>query len=459
MISPLGSGWRCHVTDVRRYFPRARVDLSLVPAGDGELTGAEGELLRLGAVAPRSVTVDCNDPEKADTWRAEFDLGHFPMDPKQVRAAIAAVHIGGVKGPRARLDTSSGDNIIVMGHADKVQRKLMGDRSHVSFEGRDYTSLFLDPDWGTLTLELGRPLDELVAEALEHYPGVGRMGLEVRGMASAPIIPAGNTQKTKAFTFSESGKVWDGLQELAGRAGAILTVDRDTVVIQPPRNVSPFDGTARPMFIDGRNLSNVEVTRKLSRDDVQNVRVKAMDPATFEVVEGVWPDPPRSVTKIQRTNGKTTSRTTEEEFRVFKVSHPNPTPGVLTEIAKRIWEARDQQALKVSMGTDELMAPAQIPGDLNHPVSWSYPVTRLRNGHTVRLHIDRGTRHMLDRPISQQRRELELRARGYSDPVAEVMAKSWRVLDRLMFVDSCTHKMGSESGYSLSIEAVNSLEI
>lgn len=443
---------------IRTYYPRARVNLSLVQRGAGLLTGADGELMALGAIRPRSVHVDCNDPEKADTWSAQFDLGHFPLDPSEVRAAVAAVHIGQVANAEDELITTNSENLIAVGHADKVTRKYSGDRASVEFEGRDYTALFLDTLWGDAALKTGRRLDEMIADLIASKPGLSRMLIETRGMDRAPIISPGTTAKTKVFRYQDTGKVWDGLQDLAAQAGVILTVDRDVVVIQPPRNVGPNSLESRPIFVDGLNLKNLDITRSMAQDEIDNVKVRAVDPRTYKTLEGFWPNPPRETVKITRSKGQTSKNRTQE-FSVHRISHPAPTEAILTEVAKRIWEARAQQQLEVKLETAEMLVPSIVPGDLNGEIAWSFDATKMRNGRTIRLRVDRETRHVLDRPITAGQREIELRAVGYTAQVANVLAQSWHTLDRLLFVDSCKHSFDADSGYSLSLNCVNSLEI
>lgn len=437
----------------------AAFDPTLAAAvGDPERTieRAMDQLVAISNVQPRSVSVEHNDVFTADTFDVEFDEYLFRVDPRDVRALMVDIRMGGTDAPTTPLPVGADDPRQLYGHADEVTQSYQTDgASTIKAKGRDYTGILLDETWQGRRLELGRPLSELIAEALD--PVLALRPLEVvtaPGLEDA-VIPKGARRRDHFFTASPDASLWEGLLELTMRAGLMLVVEVDRLVLQPPRNVLAQEQARTPLFVEGRDIKELTIERNLGTADLPAVQIAAYDRASGQVVRGTWP-PERKVARL--TKGK---RSEDKTVQRFFVRATSPTEDALTAIAQRVFSLYARQQLEVSFTTHEL-AIASGDGAEQHNQRGAgaprTPSTAIRNGTAIRVRLDPRVRNVLARDYSPQKSVRELRAQGYAPQVAAMLARSWRPLERLLFVSRATHRF-SDGEYELKVSAQNFITI
>ena len=442
------------VLEIRAAFEQSQQQS--VGSPDQTVRRALEQLVALSAIEPRSASVEHNDIFTADTFEIELDEYLFRVAPTDVRALMIDLRFGHTERANDALDISGDTHRQIYGHADHISQAYVVDgASTIMAKGRDYTGLLLDEKWQGRRLELGRPLTELIEEALEPVVALAPLDLVLAPGLDDPIIEAGPRRRDRFFVVSPETSLWEGLLELTMRAGLMLTVAVDRLLIQPPRNVLAEEQSELPLFIEGRNLKQLKVERNLGTADLPSVLISAYDRATRQVVTGQWPTA-RKVARL--TKGKRSEKQTIQRFFV-KVGHP--TTDSLTLLAKRVFTLYARQQLEVSFTTydmavsrDELAAQHNARG-----ASGVTQTTRIRNGTGVRVRFEPEVRHVLARrgTISTTRRELV--AMGYEPEVADILARAWEPVEQLLYVNTATQRYGQGGEYSLSVRAQNYITV
>ncbi|MFB6373327.1 MAG: hypothetical protein ABEN55_09485 [Bradymonadaceae bacterium] len=438
----------------RVYHPEARCNLVFAPR-EGYRPGREIELT---AVQPISVQATSNPVNKADTFEVTFEETLFPIDPRQVRSMSVDIHMGDSGSLDQDLDVATNAHRMFFGVVDELQSAFPeDDTTTVTFTGRDYSAFLLDKEWGQRTVQLGRPLDMIVRDVLSTFDAEQQLDVRVEGFnGPAPTVSA-VTQKERQYAAKGEDSVKKGLDQLAKRAGALITVQYDEVVVRPPRNTNTT--SIKPLFVAGRNLSNLEVTRQLGANDLPNVLVQAVDPNTREVVEGQFPRPFKGDVEISKSGqGGQTSRTKSTKVKKFQVQLSSPTRSQLDTIAERIFRRFEQQQLEVHFETKDMRTWEVVGTQTTRPAP-SYEVASLKNGDAIRILIDRDTRSILDRAVSKQHKARQLQSKGYSPKVAEQLAESWKGLNHPLWVSEARHNLDADGGYTLEVDAQNAITV
>jgi hypothetical protein len=440
----------------RIYHPEARCNLVFAPREEfpkgGELT--------LTAVQPMSVQATSNPVNEADTFEATFEEPLLPVDPRDLRSMSVDIHLGDSGSLEDDLDVASGAHRMFFGVVDDIEKNFPSDdASTLRLSGRDYSAFLLDKEWGTESVQLGRPLDAIVRDVLRTFEAHKQLDVRVAGFnGPAPTVQA-TTNKERQFSAKEGGSVKDGLDQLAKRVGALITVRYDEVLIRPPRTIASTETAALPLFVAGRNLRSLNVTRQLGSNDLPNVLVQAVDPSSREVVEGQFPRPFKGTVEISKSGeGAQTQRTKSTRVKKFQVRLSSPTRDQLDQIAERIYRRFEQQQLSISFETRD-MRTWEVVGNQTKQPSPSYEVASLHNGDAVRVLIDRESRDILSQAVSQQHKARQLEKKGYSPPVAREFAQSWRTLNQPMFVQTATHNLDEGGAYTLEVDAQNAITV
>lgn len=445
------------------YFPEARCTLRLVP------TNADrDDVVVMQGVQPMSVRVESTPVNAADTFEATFEEPIFPLDPRAARAVGVDVHIGDAGGHSTPLDTSSDDHLAHLGTVDSIEKAFpRDDAATVTFEGRGYAAFLLDQDWRDRRVRIDQPLDEVARDVVETLPENQQMDVDVEGFPQGAPTVGGGTPKRSTFSAKEGATVWEGLSEIAKKAGALVSVRRDTLVVRPPRTVSESDRL--PVFVAGHNVTDLTITREWGVQDLPNVLVQAIDPETREVVEGQYPDPFKGTTTISKSSG-TTSQSTDIQVKKFQIRHPSPTTTKLDDLAEQIWRRFEQQQLEVEITTRELET-WKLTADQVRSRNFSARHTKrrrntptfrlptLQNGDQIWMHIDREARSVLEADVSRDDKRRRLIREGYRPSVADTLAASWLQIRGPMFVEKATHSIGDDGTYELSISAKNAITV
>jgi len=444
----------------RIYYPSARANIAILPRS-GSFEEGTGDLLRLLAVKPSSISVERNDLNTADTFKVTFGESVFPIDPRLVRSVSVDLFIGDTGGLDRSLEIRDATNRALIGTVDEIEKDFSNDGAdEVTLSGRDHSAFLLDEQWGHRSVELGRPAVDIVADVLETVPSASLLEVVDGYPGKAPTIPAGKGKKRSQYRAKKDATIWEGLSQLVGRTGSVVTVKHDRVVVRPPRSFQTEESA--PTFVRGRNLSSLKIKKKYDRTEIPNILVVARDPGTLEIVEGRFPQKAVKSKSVAREGGQPQPVESEKTERI-SIEHPDPTPAKLRDVARRIRERYSQQQIEVELETKEMrtweLEKNQVTPRRLEVAEESFRVPTLGNGDTVRVFVNRESRTVLRKAVSDAQKARELQRQGFERAVAEELARGWRVVDTPLFVDKASHEISSSGEYSCDLTLINRLTI
>lgn len=440
------------------YFPTARANIALVPTTADLLNLDPGDVLRQSAIKPSKIEVTHNNAHEADEWTMEMPVAHFNVDPRIISTLSTEIFIGDAGGLDNPLDTSDSRRASVLGTMDEFSKEYSATgRELATLNGRDYTAFLLDNEWNGY-VDLEGTLSDVIREVLDTFAATKRM--RVTSLLDQPsTFTAGRSKMQRRFAPKSGATLWEGLRDIARRFGLIVTVRGDQVVIRPPQDTS-LDSHL-PVFVAGRNLQSLSVSKKYGAEYAPNVIVRSRDPDTWDIVEGKYPRTDQQIARVVARQGKTPENVTSIDFKNFEINHPDPTPPKLDTIARQVHERFVQQQLEVSFETREMLT-WELPQNAVGPqvidgFEETFDLTTLRNGDAIRIVIDPASRDILERATSKEQKRRQLQREGFDAQVADELAKKWQTINAPFYVDRATHTVDSGS-YQLSVDAINKIK-
>jgi hypothetical protein len=265
--------------------------------------GAPNKIITVRNLRPRSCVVARNGYHDADTWNAEFDLRVLPFDPETIASIAIRVYMW--EGDQYDGDTTGRWAIdqyeMVRGLADDDTIHVDRSRNRLNLSGRDFTAL-LDPEWDPRQpIRAGVPLMQEVQRIADSAapPGTTARFLVVwqvvdeNGVQIDPnsILSNGSARstKTRGMWVKQGKTTWDVIYDLVIQNGFICFVRDSTIVITTPRSQMSGDLSTTPVVTYGRDLSELEVTRKMARKRIPRVRISYWDAKLTQKFEVVYP--------------------------------------------------------------------------------------------------------------------------------------------------------------------------
>lgn len=427
------------------YYPRALASLSF--ALEGELPAASLVLPRSWAaieeispppvlqshpvtVLPKWLRITRNPYNQADTCSLKIDYRHFPFDPRIARAVAMECHIGNSGGVNERFDPLAGDGQFV-GQADNGDWRL-SDGNEITIDARDQTALLIDLPWDGKKTDLSIPLDQLVADILAGNPITSKMGVELRGIDTAPSVGDDRGDSGQSMPGATTSSTWDHISTLAAQAGLVAWIESNNVVISPSQ--TPASLAEAPAMVFGNNLKSLTIQREFTRRMTPPVVLASYDPENRKTLRAVFPE-----TGSQSVTGQGQVRTESPVF--FRLSNVK-SQEAMDRMAKAIYRRRLRQDISLFFETGEMTGPG------------GEDLTRLKAGDALSIYMDPGERQYLHgQERSERARYLE--ARGYSPDVAASIADGYERLAPFYVVAEAEHTFDAMQGYSLRVKALS----
>jgi hypothetical protein len=428
------------------------------------------------ALVPESVSVKINDYRTADTFNCELDYKNFPFDPRSIRSIQVTVH---VEDARRILDWPDAvqpkpETTIFAGFADETTIDLDEDNRKVSFSGRDLTSILIDTRWdGTLVDVQNVTLDVVIKRILGKLDATKGLKVSFRIRGKMPTLaqipggygdpaagPDGELRNKRSARPNES--YWDVIQDLITRAGLIGYIEIDTLVITDPNAL--YDRKDAKQFIYGRNLTSLQMKRKIGRVKDINLKLTSMNPRLAEPVITCHiprdatpafkkrmkvPDGDIMIERI-RPDGTKEEKPEPAPFLAFNIPRA-PSRQRLIEIGENIFEEMSRQQIEGQIKTGEMMG-RNLQGV-------EFDLTKMRIGTPIDIKIDNSDLVGMREIDSETEREHYLRERGYTAEVAKYFAKTFTGFGSPFYTKGVEMAMGADDGFSLTIEYVNFIEL
>ncbi len=479
------------------YFPQAAITLRVLFEDFGQGQAKLQELHSLRVLA-RSVEVNLNDYTQADTFSCEIDYKQLPFDPRAIRSCGVTISMQNMRGTpesgkefsvsrTANVIEPSDDNTIFIGFADDDTITFDEERRTVRLEGRDFTALLLDQKYTAGPIDLAKPLDKIIRAILDlyketRYNGTTKTGLQIdnRVREALPnlgaICPDFNDKgQTKNVKRNESP--WDVIQDLVARAGLIAYVELDKLVISKPRVL--YDAQQAKRFVYGKNLSKLELKRKIGRMKNFNVACRSLSIETKEVLlakipleaTAAWssatgiPAKEVKIPKMSAVGNRTgTTKNPGDKTPINAAAVPEDEaapyltfrfPNVkskahLIKIGEKLYEELGRQQLEGNFSTREM----ETMDGLNQ----CFDLLKLRIGTPVQIQIDQADMEGLSQKNGERERSQFLQMRGYTPQVANILAQTLK-RPSMIFYTRGVRFSHSDQGFSIDVEFINFIEL
>lgn len=423
-------------------------------------------------VSCRSVSVERNDYSEADTVKLTIDHNAFPFDPRCVRACGISVFMENRKRIFNKdnslslitpndLDIEQNDaNKVFLGFADESSIRFDNETKTVSIEGRDYTGLFIDQKRvNTEPIPLSKPVDQIIAdlileqEATKEIKVLNRTGIELPTLAKlAPDFNASTSVKNQ----KRKETYWDIMQDILGRIGLLGFIEIDKFVIAKPQNI--YEKKNIKQFIWGKNIKELNFTRKLGRAKNFNVKVVSFNALEKRVEEALIPeeaiDPnikaPRVTIPQLDKDGKKIEPPKDADFITFNVKDVT-NKEQLIRIGESIFEEMSRQQIEGSLTTYEM----EVPQEGTEPIKFS----QIRNGTAIRVFMASDEIKQIGSNSSIEEKTAFLIKRGYPRNVARAFASSLDRINTAFYTRSVMFELDQDNGFTMKIDFINFIDI
>ena len=454
-------------------------------------------------LVPISVDVQKTSYQRADTFSMTVRFEDLPFDPRLARSILVHIAVVDVKS----LDSFTADNfrpehIIFSGFADTHNISLESVDRTITFEGRDYTALFIDSQFDnanlpdakgerTQTIKLDRPVLTIIKDLMSNLPAVKNMKIrdETNGKAvknfatSVPSYDLVNGQKSTSGQFAHinpNRTYWDAIVSICEVSGLICYVDLDELVITTPRILyqGPTTNSKRTLqMIYGNNLMKLEFNRNLGKKKKFNIVVRNFDVVTEKAIVVTIPRDATSSWSKEMNIPKKIAKTSELNTDGIRVERDAPfisffypdinTKEGLVSIGEKIFEEFIRQQLEGTCETHEM----RVLDDKGV----EFDLTKIKTGTPIKIEIllddiqnllrfdTKGAKIADGRRTAEVKKKIDyLKQKGYSKTVAtqliNAIAEGSGKLRPTFYTREASIVMDSQ-GFSMRIGFVNFIQI
>ena len=478
----------------RVYYPKctAQVDVILYDYGN---TGQRSEFHLI--VAPVHCTVNINAYNLADTFSMTLRFEDLPFDPRLIRAIRATIYMLDLKSLRdlrAKDLKDNKDNIIFTGFADTHTINLSESERIVSFDGRDYTSFFIDSVFDNANLEddqgkrtrkinLNRTVKAIIEDLISNIPGAEKIAVDDRTegqalrnfKASVPNfnLVSGRPTSDGQYNYVQQNQTyWDVIVSLCEASALICYIELDKLVLTTPRILyqkEKVQSKQSAQFIFGYNIMSLEFFRNLGRKKKFNLLLRSFNLRTGQAVEVSIPrdatsgwaaavNIDRSVQKIKELNAQGVPL--EKNAPAFTFLFKDKTRNELVALGEKIFMEITRQQLEGALTTHEMT--------VTDDKGVEFDITKLKIGSALQIEIAQNDiTHILRKgpggeKISDSARVAYLVRRGYEPKTASDLIKAVALgtgkLRPTFYLREIQLEMG-ESGFSARAGFVNYIQL
>lgn len=475
------------------YYPKAVaiLDIFLYDYGD---SSKQTEFTI--TVSPVDASVNINSYNQADTFNLVVRYEDLPFDPRLIRAirtTILITDVGSLRDFTTEDVQTKQDDIMFIGYADSYNMTMDGTERMVNFEGRDYTSFFIDTNFDDANLEddsgkrkrkidLNRPVIDIIKDLISNTPGAESIPIvdQTNGQAIknfAKSIPnftlvSGRKISDGQFTYSNQNQTyWDVIVSLCEASAIICYIQKDVLILTTPRILYTKEAGSKKVlqFIYGNNLSSLQFTRNLGRKKKFNILLRSFNLRNGKATVVSIPNDSmvswansmnveKGIQKVQYLDSTGVQKTKNAPANTFIFK--NKTREELVDIGQKIFEEYVRQQLEGDCETREM--------SVNDTEGVEFDVTKIQVGTPILLDIMAKDLSAILRfnvsgdKISDAQRIKYLVNRGYNQQTAsaliDAVATGTGKLRPLFYVREAQFSMGS-SGFSLRIGFVNYIQI
>ena len=391
-------------------------------------------------VQVRRATLGRGDHNHADELEILVDWRDAGVDPRLMSNAIVEFYLGSADENNTWEPTLLNRRFV--GIATDVERVTSESERQVTIKALDFTTLFLEskpfPPDGIPTY--GMNLEEAWRRIVGHTGGKDVEGNWFRSaeLLMDRLVPEGVDSWPPSLSRAVSSRLvtdripvqqetdaWAVWQMCCGILGLISWIDQEHVVVTTATNLYTRDDP--PVMIWGKNISSIREKRNCALAG-KRVCVMSYDPLGSRVLQAFYPSRDQKGTKVVKTNSGTKVKEKAEnqaDYQVFEYNGVSDQ-ATLDHIAQRVYEERVRQELEGTMVTSEMWTET-ASGD-------TFDLLNLCAGENIRVDLDQATMDGLGMLEGIGERTAWLKARGYEDSVAALLARNAQALHKLSSV-------------------------
>lgn len=395
----------------------------------------------------RSATIEYNDHNHADTLQLTAEWKDAGIDPRYLRSATCEFWLG--EADDDGTFTPSEKNFRFVGILNRAKRIARSDSGFsVDLEFHDYTALFLQqkpftsrgvPSYSDTLQDAWRkicdytgPLTDDGTKVLSSVE-VLRDRLEFRGTLSnregiADLVlgraVSARFAKLATVPVKPGSDAWAVWLQCVGSLGLISYIDRDRCIVTT--STEYYTASTAPKLVWGMNVSELEESTNAAFSD-KGVAITSFDPLSGTTIEAFYPPPQderinRKRIRASKRGSPPPAPDNSERYDFFEYNGVTD-PAILDEIARRAWDERSRQELEGTLKTAEMRASDVSGAEVD--------LLDIRAGDAIKVEIDPTDSSALTSLGSRDVRAKYLVERGYSQGVADLMARNAESLDAL----------------------------
>lgn len=454
------------------YRPRMSARLSVPVWGSAadRLEQANNESVTTFPVQVSKATWERNDHNHADSLSITVDWRDAGVDPRLLSNAIVEFYLGcaddhGDWSP-------SWENRRFVGIATDVERSASESGQTVEIKALDFTTLFLEakpfPPEGVPTYDM--TLSDAWFRIVEHTGGKSTSGEWFKSamMLSNAMVSAGDKDlgllslsssvhgrlSKSPIPVKPSSDAWAVWQLCVGMLGLISWVDQDKVILTDSTNL--YTRSDPPVLTWGRNIKEIRERRNCTAAG-SKICLMSYDPLSGKVLQAFAPEQPAQKGKGRKQVSANARKGSEQDkYEVLEYNGVTDQK-TLQDVATRVYQERSRQELEGSVTTDEMFV-GMMSGA-------GYDMLTLGAGQDIVIAIEQDAMDGLQMVNGIDDRIAWLMRRGYSDSVANLLAKNAEGLSKLQPIFhtksvrtafECDENGGS---YSTEITFCNRIEV
>lgn len=503
------------------YYPRAAIELRLLPEDFMNKTDASKQTPQRLLVQAKDVTINRNDYRTTDTFSLEIDYNSFPFDPRTIRACGVAIYVqdvganynedGSVKKiiPGDTDVITGASNCIFLGFADTDEIVFDDNGRKVKMEGRDCTALLIDQKYQVNTpIFPTQPLDVVLKTLLSTFKATSE--IQIVNNTGSPVFPTisqyqPNFGDKYANGLNTGGgkreTYWDIIMDLCDRAGLICYMGTTSkngkifpaLYLSSPKNqglgIDPITGQPATETLDdikiiyGKNVRSLNFKRKLGRLKGFNIQVRSRvgkkviiakipEEATaawgigfgFQQQGGISADPSSPATNfapiqipVLKPDGSLD--TTQNHIAPYiTFNFPKvSTHAALVQIGQHIYEQYSFQQLEGEFSTKEMLGRGTTKS--NKTSFKQYDMTQIVKGQTFCIEIDPDDLADISRLATIGERTDCLIRHGYDRNVASIFASTLGKMSPRFQLKSYSLNVNESNGFKLDVQFQSIIDI
>lgn len=434
----------------RATYPKAGVILKVLFE---DFAGGVDSTVHTLELVPRKVEIARNSHREADTFRLELDYRDFPFDPRALRAVHVRILLGDTEDPAVPLAADVVRYQAFIGYADVPECLFGEDGETVTLEGRDYTGQWLDQKWGGASIDIARPLGEVVKHICSRIAGMEDVPVDYSYKAADVQLSAlmGRTR----YAPEQGDDAWTVLVDLCGRAGLLPLFNFDRLQILSASDfsgqgkdifgLSPQFGGRKVAFLYGQNVARLTFKRRFAEVRSKQIELRCWDPQACRASLARWPAEPIVLSKKISTKGKVSQDSAP--ILPFYVTG-SYSEVALQERAKAIYEEMARQQIEGELETADMV---DLDGSVDLPL--------VGNGDGLVVKLQGLVYSSIEGMSDAEALAFLTRGPRALDPaLAQALLTSRKKAGQLassFYVQEARHSWGRDDGYKLSVKFIN----